>query len=490
MSLEKDFVNKLDSDWTLVGKYKNVKTPTLFRHNKCGTVYMKTPSVVLSKPHGCRFCNAKRLAMDKGELLKKAQHKLDRYEILSDPTGYDNPITIRHKTCGSKYEQRLSVFIRSEEGCPHCSNALISKKTSMTHEDFLKKLGDRAEEYEFLTKYQKAHEKIKVRHKCGNVFEITPDSMLRGGRCKLCKYSTGEGELFREVKKISDDAEQGNRQLLPKRRELDVYIPSTKIAVEYNGLRYHTVEHFMSDKRRNWSYSYASKYHLWKTNTCYDKGVRLIHIYEDEWLNKKEIVIDMIRSILHCNMTSIYARKTEVKTISKREADKFLEANHIQGKVKAGVYVALLYNNTIVAIQAYKKLRKSLGGKDERDVELVRYAVLRGHKVVGGFSKCMKWFVRENNIRRIVSYGDLRFIDRDKNVYLSNGFVKKGVCSPCYDYVKGTNRYHRFNFTKKKIKQKYSWVYDDNKTEKEMMRELGYERIYDCGKIRYEYKTP
>lgn len=487
MGVKEDFINKLNKDWTLVGEYTNVKTPTMFRHNKCGNTYLKTPSVVLNKPNSCRFCNAKNLTMSLDELVKKTQDKSDKYEVLSEPKGWDSKITVLHKVCGKIFEQRLGVFVKSKEGCPYCKNKLLSTKKTMSHSEFLHKLGDRAKEYEFLTEYKKAHEKIKVKHKCGNTFEMTPDSMLRGGRCKACKYSTGEGELFNEVKKISDDAIQGDRSILPCKREIDIYIPTNKIAIEYDGLRYHTVEHFMSDERRKWTYSYASKYHLWKTDECYKQGIRLLHFYEDEWLNKKDIVLDIIRTVLRVEPMKVYARKTNVAQITKKEADEFLCKNHIQGKVRAKFYIGLFIEGELIAVQTYSSLRKSLGGKNDDEWELTRYATKLGYSVIGGFSKCLSYFCKHNDVARIISYGDLRIIDRDNNVYIKNGFNQTRVCSPSYYYVKNNKRYHRFDYRKQVIERKYNWVYDDKKTEKEMMRELGYERIYDCGKIRYEY---
>lgn len=487
MSTREEFIAKLNSDWELVGEYKNVKTPALFRHNKCGHVYMKTPSVVLAKPDSCRFCNKQNLTMSKAELEKKIKDKIDRYEILSDPMGWDKPITIRHKTCGNTFEQRLGVFVKSEEGCPFCYRSVIAQKAAMTHEEFVEKLGDRAKEYEFITKYHRAHEKITVKHRCGNVFEITPDSMLRGGRCKACKYSSGEGDLFNEIKKIFPSAEQGNRTILPDKREVDVYIPELKVAIEYDGLRYHTVEHFVGDQRRKWSYAFASNYHLWKTNECYKKGVRLIHIYEDEWLNSREIVLDMLKAIGRAECDKVYARLTKAMFIAKEEACQFLDNNHIQGRVRAEYYVGLYQGDLLVAVQAYSKLRKGAGGQGSVDWELTRYATKSGYSVIGGFSKCLAFFKRQINTEKIVSYGDLRYIDRDNNVYLKNGFKQTRVNGPTYDYVKGNKRWHRFNFRKEVIAKRFAWVYDSRKTEREMMLELGYERIYNCGTIRYEY---
>ena len=64
-------------------------------------------------------------------------------------------------------------------------------------------------------------------------------------------------------------------------------MPKLHIAIEYNGLRWHS-EEFNKDKN----------YHLNKLIKCNEKGIRLIQIFEDEWIEKQEIVLKKIKHIL------------------------------------------------------------------------------------------------------------------------------------------------------------------------------------------------
>lgn len=477
-----EFVERLKKDapeWELLGDYKNALTQTMFRHKPCGTEYMKLPYNVTHKPHSCRVCNAKRLAFTPEKYRESISHKID-YELLTEFVDAKTKVRVRHKKCGTEFWVLPFNFNKREEGCPHCKNQYISKRITMSHEQFIEKLGDRAEEYEFITKYKKAHIPIRVKHlPCGNEFDITPDSMLRGGRCKSCKYSTGEGEVFRFVKSLPLGVEviQGDRSHLPNHRELDIWVPEYNIAIEYDGVRYHTVEHLMSDEKRKWSSSQAKNYHLWKTKECEKQGIRLIHIFEDEWVEHREIVEDKLRAAFKCPMVRYYARKLSLKEVGVKDAKDFLNENHIQGWGRASVAIGLYdYNHRLVAVQSFLR-------KDNGRWELVRYATLLNSTVIGGFTRCLKWFERNYNPKEVISFGDRRWCSPFTDVYRETGFTLDGVTPPSYWYIKGRKRYHKFNFRKNRLTKRGIDV--SNKTEKQIMQEQGYQRIYDCGLYRY-----
>lgn len=469
-------------EWELIGKYTNALTRTEFKHKPCGHTYLKTPYNVTSKPHMCRFCNANRM---RGEelFLERAKEKVD-YEVLGEYKNNRTKILVRHKKCGKEFETTPYNFCKTKEGCPFCVGKTISESSTWTHERFLKAVGDRVEEYEFLSEYINAHTPIKVRHCCGNEFEITPDSFLRGGRCKACKYSTGEGQVYRFLKKVlpGEVVMQGDRKHLPNRSEIDIYLPNRKLAIEYDGLAYHTEEHFLKDKRRGWTPRQAQNRQKWKTDECYKQDLRMVHIFEDEWLEHRDIVEDKLKAILKTPATKYYARKLTVKEVPKKDARDFLEANHIQGGTQMSVSVGLYDGDKLLAVQSFcKYTRKNIPGA----WELVRYATLLGTQIVGGFSRCLKWFERNYSPKEVISFADLRWCDRDENVYLANGFEPTGEVEKKYWYVKPPKRFHKSDFRKRKFKSQYPEIYSPDKTEAEMAKELGLQRIYDCGLIRY-----
>ena len=285
---------------------------------------------------------------------------------------------------------------------------------------------------------------------------------------KIKKVSNEENELFNYIQSIyTEELIQSNRSIL-NGKELDVYIPNKNIAIEYNGLYSHYY--------RPWEDKDCLKkdinYHLFKTLECEKQGIQLLHFYSDEWKFKQSIVENIIKSKLGLN-DKIYARKCSVVSIDTQYKNYFLNEYHMQGEDKSSVKLGLEYNGNVVAIMTFAKSRFNKG----YNWELTRFCVKGGVSVVGGFSRLLKTFRGAYN-GSIVSYADRRY--SNGNVYNTNGFNLIGVNKPSYYYVDKNylRRYHRMRFQKK-----YIGAYDC--TEYEKARELGYEKIFDCGTLAF-----
>lgn len=233
-------------------------------------------------------------------------------------------------------------------------------------------------------------------------------------------------------------------------------------------------------------------YHINKTKFFNEKRIRLIHIFEDEWMLKKEIVQDKIKSILGIQKEKIYARSCTIKPISAPESNSFLEGNHIQGADKAPIRYGIFYKNELVAVMTFGKLRAALGNKKENSApntyELSRYTGKLGFIIVGGFSKLLKYIIKKHpEIQTIITYADLRWSAINSNVYLKNGFTLDHISEPSYYYTKNFNkREYRYKFRKSNLKTLFPDIYSKDKTEAEIMNEAGYTRIYDCGNLVYK----
>jgi hypothetical protein len=254
--------------------------------------------------------------------------------------------------------------------------------------------------------------------------------------------------------------------------EIDLYLTDYNLAIEYNGLYWH------SEKRGK-----TKKYHLDKTIKCKNKGIKLIHIFSDEWLTKKEIIKNRLRNLIGLNENKIQARKCEIVEINKEEKSLFLKSNHLQGNDKSTIYLGLKYKNNLVGLMTFGKLRKVLGSKDEKDTyELYRYCSLN---VVGGFSKLLKHFIKTCSPKKIITYANRNWTPFDEfSFYSKVGFSYVGNTEPNYSYTKKYDiREHRFNFRKDKL---IKLGYDKNKTENQIMFEIGYDKIWDTGNLKYE----
>lgn len=285
--------------------------------------------------------------------------------------------------------------------------------------------------------------------------------------------SYSEKELVDFVKSIySDEIMENTKRIIPP-KELDIYIPKMKLAIEYDGLHWHDENHI--DKN----------YHLTKTNMCNEKGIDLIHVFEDDWLERKEIVKSMIASRLGVYKEKTFARKCQIKEIEKDQAKIFFDKNHLQGFAYGDLYLGLMFNDELIQCICINKK-----GWHDGNVELTRMVTKLNTQVVGGFSKLMKHISDYIEYKSITSYVYKAWFNGKG--YIESGFKIVKENNPSYSYVVNGRRVHKSHFRKDKIKKMFERgelkFYDSNKTEHEIMKENKIYRIYDCGTIKVIYE--
>lgn len=248
--------------------------------------------------------------------------------------------------------------------------------------------------------------------------------------------------------------------------EIDIYLPELKIGFEFNGLYWHSSK--FKDKN----------YHLNKTKFFKERGIQLLHIWEDEWYLKSEILKSIILNKLG-KSEKVYARKTEVRLIDDIKIVKdFLNKNHIQGynnniKVSLGLY----RNDKLLSLMCFNDLegRKRM----YNGFNITRFCNVLNTTVIGGSSKLLSYFIKNFNTKYIISYADRSM--SNGNLYKKMGFEEISSSYPDYKYVVNGKRLHKSNFKKEKL-----GIKGESITEKEYMLDQGIYQIYDCGKIKYK----
>ena len=215
------------------------------------------------------------------------------------------------------------------------------------------------------------------------------------------------------------------------------------------------------------------------------KGYKVIVIFEDEYINNREIVLSKIRHLFKLDkLPRIMARKCIVKPIIKNDAETFLNCNHIQGFVNSSIYLGAYYNDSLVAVMSFIK-------EPNDNWNLSRFASDNKYVCCGIGGKLFKYFTRNYTFNTVKSFADKRWtFDTKKNIYLELNFRQEKNMMPEYRYIKNGEkiRHHKFGFRKQSLSKKYGL--DINLTETEMTKELGYDRIWDCGLIKYVYINP
>jgi hypothetical protein len=287
--------------------------------------------------------------------------------------------------------------------------------------------------------------------------------------CSTGQNSKAEQELTSYLSDIGvPQIIRNTRQVIPP-KELDIYLPDYQTAIEYNGLYWHTESSGKEDT-----------YHQDKWLACQSKGIQLIQIWEDDWTNRPEVVKRMLAHKLGLAKTRrIFARKTTVHTIPQKEANKFLQDNHIQGAATGSLRYGLFCNETLVGVMVLKKEANT-----EQVVNLLRFAT--SETVVGGFTKLLQHMLTENpNVQKVITFSDNSI--SDGGLYQSNGFHHAADIPPDYMYLIGGVRHHKFNYRLKRFREDPTLLYKPELSERELANLNGLDRIWDAGKVRWEY---
>lgn len=416
--------------------------------------------------YGCRECgNEKKsgLLLKPTEIFIEEAKKIhgDKYDYSKvEYVGANKDVCIVCKKHGD-FWQPPHNHLRGH-GCPYCDGKY--KTVYKFIEDARLVHGDKYDYSE--TEYINAHTKVKIICPIHGEFIQTPFNHLQNHGCPKCSHpvSKWEKDIYDFISSLGVECEQTNRTILGG-KEIDIYVPKFSVGIECDGLRWHN--ELYRDKN----------YHLNKTNECAENGVRLIHIFEDEWLFKKDIWKSMLKNMFGLIDTKVYARKCEIRVVPPHDAREFLDNNHIQGYSNSKINYGLYYNDELISLMTFGIPRINMGGKKEEGCyELVRFCNKLDLNVVGGASKLFNHFIKENNPNEIISYSDKRW--SLGNLYRILGFIHDHDSKPNYYYVDGIERKNRFGFRKSILIKE---GYDFKKSEHDIMLEREIYRIYDCG---------
>lgn len=291
---------------------------------------------------------------------------------------------------------------------------------------------------------------------------------------QLHRQSQIERELVDFIKQQVPECviETSNRNIISP-LELDIFLPNEKLAIEINGVFWHGET---KGKQKN--------YHIDKTKMCLQKNIKLIHVWDEEWINKTNIVKSRILNVLG-RSNRIYARQCKIVHIPFVDAAAFLNQTHTQGSTTASICYGLTYNKNLVAVMSFSPSRFS----NKYQYEMIRYSNALNYSVVGGASKIFQHFITEHQPENVVSYSDKRWGNGD--MYLKLGFQYTHTTPPNYKYFKTTKPLELFSrqqFQKHKLPRKLL-MFNSSLTEWENMINNGYDRVWDCGSDVFVWRT-
>lgn len=392
------------------------------------------------------------------------------------PNSLTHSNTTIHKPSDSTIQlnqKLLSYYKENNLKMPWHTGQVYDQKLSQNFDEYKVKISNDFDLVSGFNEYKQNNQTFKCKS-CQNTF--TSDN--RYPRCYHCNplsQSKEENEICDFLsKELGLTIERNNRSLI--KYEIDIYVSSHNIGIEFHGLYWHA--ELSNGKNRD--------YHVNKTKLCNNRGIKLYQIFSDEWANKKDIVKSKLKNIFQLNTEKIFARNCIVNEINPSDTISFLNTNHIQGGINSSIRLGLYFQQNLISVMTFSANRKIVSNPNKlNEYELTRYAT--NINVVGGASKLLSHFVKKYHPAKIISYADVRWTPNQiNNLYDKLGFNFVHQSLPNYWYTKDyINREYRFNYRKDVLVKN---GFDINQSEWAIMKERGYDRIWDCGNYKYELK--
>ncbi len=448
--------------------------------------FLQAPATHL-EGSGCPAC-AKRPKVDTLEFIKRAQAlhggKYDYSHSLY--VNAKQPVEILCPIHGG-FKQNPHEHSVKGIGCPQCGDATAGVKRQFTKAQFVTmavKVHGTAYTYANAD-YKWAREKVSITCPRHGDFMQKPNHHLAGFGCPSCRgiVSKPEHEIVTWLRARGVVVEQSRRDLIAP-KELDLYLPEHKLAIEYCGMYWHShknAEDEAKNKHRHWE----------KHKLCAERGIRLITLYETEWLERKAVIKRFLRAATGNMRGKVMARKCALRMVDAAEAKVFFDAYHPQGAAGGGVYYGLYWGTKLVACMrfAYGINDRGAAGKN-KEWTLSRYATRIN--VNGGASRLLSAFLKDSGYPAVKSFSDNRLFAG--GMYTTLGFTLVEDIPPDYAVwsqktgLRPKTHYQRRELPNRLLERGRGETFDpvtDARTEQEMTYLIGAARIYDCGKKRW-----
>ena len=466
--------NKI-SEW-----YKNNPDKVLARTEKIKQYYKDNPDAVTNIANKC-----KQWYKDNPDIVcEMVEKRLQTFQNNPDIQDAINKKRVQWYKDNPDKVKIISEKISSTFKQKRINND-FSLLLNKVHPDYIQPLlnGDINSLSEILIKCPICGEYDK--HSFHNIFRINSNDIKPNSHnlCHKCYANISQSSHELEIKSIINVMYNGKcienpRSIIPP-LELDLYYPEKNVAIEFNGNYWHDENHKPKD------------YHFNKFKLCKDKNIRLVSIYESDWYNKRDNIINLLKNIF-IDSKIIYARNCTISKLDYKTKSDFINEYHFYGDSNQGtISYGLYYNDELVSVMSFGKVRGQNKLHNNKDhYELVRFVTKDNVRVTGGASKLFKKFISEYNPVYIICYSDNDFFTGE--TYNKLGFKLKSLGESIdYQWVKGTKALSRYECMTNKLLEKYPKYRNINiigSIEDYVMHDLGYNKLYRCGNSIWEYK--
>lgn len=484
---------KIAEEWDYEKNNKLFPDQVFYTSNKevwwigknCGHSWEGSISGRTLKNYGCPYCSGKRVLKGFNDLSTTHANLVEEWDYNKNKNFFPNQIGRSSNLkvwwkCSKGHEWKTVVKYRGNgQNCPVCSGRklVVGINDLKTVNPILASEWDYEKNNKLTPEDVTSGANKKIWWKCDKGHSWISGLSSRNyykTNCPACGnngVSKMEQDFGMFLKEIYSQTIIENDRTIIAPKELDFYIPDKNIAFEFNGIYWHS-EKFGKDKN----------YHYDKWKKCYEKGIQLITIWEDDWNLTRPVVEKVIAHKLGVsNSEKIGGRKTYVDSdVPFKAVEELLNNNHIQGSISGSDYIGLRskVDDSLAAVMVLKRSFKATG---ELNVEIVRYGTDKA--VQGGFTKLLKYVVKEFSPNTVTTFSDNEI--SNGGLYERHGFEKVYELKPDYKYIVGGERKHKFLFRKKRFETDSEMIFEDGLTERELADLNGLYRVYDSGKMKW-----
>lgn len=277
----------------------------------------------------------------------------------------------------------------------------------------------------------------------GSTLKIINSFELQGMLDIISGKSSGELEILNFIKELTNEEVITGDRVILSGKELDIYIPSLKLAIEFNGTYWHSALLKEAD------------YHQNKTIDCAKQGIRLIHIFEYEWLDSDRQVElkDLLKRVITGTSNELYAKDVIIRDIETNKDE----------TISVGAY----YNNELIGRMILGKPRLDT----PHEYEICETYWKTDTYIKGGTEKLFEHIINNHSIHSIITRVDI-------SKFTGNEYTRLGF-KPSDKPISTPN---------------YMWVSTDGKEvhtiipENNIINKLDYLKIYDSGSLILEWR--
>ncbi len=437
-------------------KYVNVRTPITIICKIHGSFSKKAGDFF---HYGCIKCGrlsaGDKLRSNIDNFIKLATVKHgNRYDYSeASYTGAETKVKIICRKHGAFYQLPPQHVLG--KGCMECKNETVNKNLCLTKQEFVDKANKRFNNYFDYSRAVYVNYRTKLEILCpkhGSFFQKPQTHLHKICGCRKCAFKdTGIEKFIKNILSENNIQYKEKDRKILKGKEIDIYIPSHNLAMECNGLYWH------SEKRGK-----GTDYHLNKTNLCKLQGIKLLHIFDEEITRNPKLVIARIKQILGIQKYKVNSEDLLIHQVDPRVKSKFLKKYHFSGDCKSDINLGLFQGNRLVSLATFAQ-------KKNGKFIMSRLCSIFNFEIIGGEAKLLSLFEQIFEPKSLKCFADKRW---------SSGGIYKNLG---FNLIKETQPKH-WNFK--------NGHYNLNKNPRSKdwadMQSKGWNRIWDCGNILFE----